>query len=180
MWHYYWLEDYSHLLYINNKSLSHITFCTVTAVLFIIIIIYQLCFSHVFLVQHEQLKDDKASVSVVQTSVQNVDSSCPLKLINKRKQPLNLRLSYSYISFVSYSASIFTRLFFALWVTMASSHILCHNHVFQLFPNSCRNSNTLSAFTSNGSCSFGSRSRFERSPFLKLGVSARKQVEVVL
>ncbi|KAF3454076.1 hypothetical protein FNV43_RR04523 [Rhamnella rubrinervis] len=62
---------------------------------------------------------------------------------------------------------------------MASTHILCHNHVFQLSPNSCRNNNTLSAFTSNGSCSFGSRSRFEKSPFLKLGASARKQVEIV-
>nr|AOV62776.1 4-diphosphocytidyl-2-C-methyl-D-erythritol kinase [Morus alba] len=61
---------------------------------------------------------------------------------------------------------------------MASSHILCHNNVFNLPQNSSRKS-SLSSFSSHGSCSFGSKSRFAKTQFLKLLVSAKKQVEIV-
>ncbi|XP_015899624.2 4-diphosphocytidyl-2-C-methyl-D-erythritol kinase, chloroplastic/chromoplastic isoform X2 [Ziziphus jujuba] len=61
---------------------------------------------------------------------------------------------------------------------MASSHILCHNHILQFSSNSSRCS-TFSSVTSHGFCSFSSRSRFERSPLLKLRVSAGRQIEIV-
>ncbi|EXB54665.1 4-diphosphocytidyl-2-C-methyl-D-erythritol kinase [Morus notabilis] len=61
---------------------------------------------------------------------------------------------------------------------MASSHILCHNNVFNLPQNSSRKS-SLSSFSSHGSCSFGSKPRFAETQFLKLLVSAKRQVEIV-
>ncbi|POO01451.1 4-diphosphocytidyl-2C-methyl-D-erythritol kinase [Trema orientale] len=61
---------------------------------------------------------------------------------------------------------------------MASSHILCHNNVFNLSPNPFRNRG-LSSLSSNGSCSFASKRRFSRTSLLKFVVSERRQVEIV-
>ncbi|PON59210.1 4-diphosphocytidyl-2C-methyl-D-erythritol kinase [Parasponia andersonii] len=61
---------------------------------------------------------------------------------------------------------------------MASSHILCHNNVFNLSPNPFRNRG-LSSLSSNGSCSFASKRRFSRTSLLKSVVSERRQVEIV-
>lgn len=61
---------------------------------------------------------------------------------------------------------------------MASSQILCHNNVFNL-PQNSLGKNSLSSFNSLGSCSFGSKTRSAKTQFLKLVVSAKKQVEIV-
>ncbi|XP_062082389.1 4-diphosphocytidyl-2-C-methyl-D-erythritol kinase, chloroplastic isoform X1 [Humulus lupulus] len=61
---------------------------------------------------------------------------------------------------------------------MASSHILCHNNVFNLSPNPFRNRD-LSSLYSNGLCSFGSKSKFSRTSSLKFVVSEKRQVEIV-
>lgn len=61
---------------------------------------------------------------------------------------------------------------------MASSQILCHNNVFNL-PQNFFGKNSLSSFNSLGSCSFGSKTRSAKTQFLKLVVSAKKQVEIV-
>ncbi|XP_060963426.1 4-diphosphocytidyl-2-C-methyl-D-erythritol kinase, chloroplastic-like [Cannabis sativa] len=61
---------------------------------------------------------------------------------------------------------------------MASSHILCHNNVFNLSPNPFRNRG-LSSLNSNGFCFFGSKSRISRPSSLKIVVSERRQVEIV-
>lgn len=62
---------------------------------------------------------------------------------------------------------------------MTSSHFLCHSPIFHPSPNIIEN-RSLSSFRSHGSSFFDSKSRNQRTPFVRLMVSARKQVEVVL
>lgn len=61
---------------------------------------------------------------------------------------------------------------------MASSHFLCHSPIFHPAPNIIEN-RSLSSFRSHGSSFFDSKSRNQRTPFVRLMVSARKQVEIV-